>query len=80
MTSMNREEQRAARERNEALDKLLLIAVSTGMCTAPTLAKMFREPTKRIGRRFRYLMDRGFVRRAGPGQWIKESSWTLTLT
>jgi predicted HTH transcriptional regulator len=80
MTTMNREEQRVAREKNDKLDKMLLLAVSTGPCTTPTLSRMFREPVKRIGRRFQHLIAKGFVRRDGPGQWVKEGTWTLTRT
>jgi predicted transcriptional regulator len=78
MTTMNREEQKAAREKNNKLDKMLLLLVSVGPCTTITLAKIFKEPPKRIGRRFQHLIGKGFVRRVRPGQWVKEGKWTLT--
>ena len=71
MTTMNREEQKAARATNEVLDNKLLLAVGTGRCATVTLAKMFGEKAKRVGRRLRYLMDKGYVQRVGPGQWEK---------
>lgn len=74
MTTMNREEQKAAREKNGVLDNKLMLAIGLGRCSTTTLAVMFNERAKRVGRRLRYLSEKGFVNRVSPGVWERSES------